>query len=72
MLLWHNSSFDPLCGWAGWKEVYERVLEHISEQNAWVTSGREIVEWWQRGASCASPTYGSRIPDAGDGSVRAL
>jgi len=46
VLLWHNSSFDP-GGWAGWKEVYERVVYHIREQNAWVTSGRGIIEWWE-------------------------
>lgn len=48
VLLWHNSSFDAYSGWAGWKEVYDKVMEYISEQNAWVTSGREIVQWWQQ------------------------
>jgi hypothetical protein len=51
VLLWHNSSFDPLSGWGGWKEVYEKVMGYISEQNAWVTGGREIVLWWKRRAS---------------------
>jgi len=40
--LWHNSSFDPV-GWQGWKEVYENVMEYISDQNAFVASGREII-----------------------------
>lgn len=26
--LWHNSSFSPLHGWAGWQEVYEQILEN--------------------------------------------
>jgi hypothetical protein len=51
VLLWHNSSFDSLGGWAGWKEVYERLMEHIAEQNAWVTSGRGIILWWKQRVS---------------------
>jgi peptidoglycan/xylan/chitin deacetylase (PgdA/CDA1 family) len=46
VLLWHNSSFDPLVGWDGWREVYERAMLYISEQNALVVSGREIVKAW--------------------------
>ena len=26
-LLWHNSSFYAEDGWAGWGEMYERVLQ---------------------------------------------
>ena len=54
VFIWHNSSFDPLAGWAGWKETYERLMRHISEQNAWVTNGRDIVEWWKQSESTAS------------------
>lgn len=54
VLLWHNSSFDPLGVWAGWGDVYEKVMEYIAEQNAWVTDGREIMLWWKRRASMAS------------------
>ena len=25
--IWHNSSFDPSLGWAGWKQVYESLFE---------------------------------------------
>ena len=42
VLLWHNSSFV----WEGWTEIYEQVLNYISKQDAWVTDGREIVQWW--------------------------
>ena len=42
VLLWHNSSFV----WKGWKEVYEKVMYYISKQDAWVTDGREIIQWW--------------------------
>jgi len=48
VLLWHNSSFDAEGGWDGWKDVYESVMRYIAGQNAWVTSGREIVEWWKK------------------------
>lgn len=47
VLLWHNTSFDRLGGWVGWKEVYEKIMEYISQQNIWVTNGREIIEWWR-------------------------
>ncbi|MFC1925709.1 polysaccharide deacetylase family protein [Chloroflexota bacterium] len=43
VLLWHNSSFDPLGGWAGWKNVYENLLEYVAAQNAFVGSGRDIT-----------------------------
>jgi hypothetical protein len=45
-LLWHNSSFDSLGGWAGWQEVYEKVMAYIGRQPAFVSGGREIVERW--------------------------
>jgi peptidoglycan/xylan/chitin deacetylase (PgdA/CDA1 family) len=48
VLLWHNSSFDPLNGWSGWKEVYESTMKYIREQNAWVTSGKEVIDWWTK------------------------
>ena len=53
VLLWHNSSFDPLGGWAGWKEVYENVMAYISEQNALVETGKTIVELWQQNLNSA-------------------
>ena len=51
VLLWHNSSFDPL-EWAGWKEIYERVMNHLAGQNAFVASGRKIIAEWKRRLSC--------------------
>ena len=51
VLLWHNSSFDPLSGWAGWKEVYDKVMKYISEQDPWVSNGKEIMLWWKQRAS---------------------
>ena len=46
VLLWHNSAFNSLGRRGEWKEVYEKVMKYISQQNAWVTSGREIIDWW--------------------------
>ena len=48
VLLWHNSAFDSLGDWAGWKEVYEKVMEYIGQQNAFVSSGREVIDYWNR------------------------
>jgi len=36
-----------LGGWKGWKEVYERLLEYISQQNVFICTGKELVEYWQ-------------------------
>jgi peptidoglycan/xylan/chitin deacetylase (PgdA/CDA1 family) len=47
VLLWHNSSFDSLGGWKGWREVYERFLENIDKQSAWSACGRDIIKWWE-------------------------
>jgi hypothetical protein len=48
VILWHNSSFDVLSGWGGWKEVYEKIMNYISTRNCWVSTGKEIIEWWQQ------------------------
>lgn len=29
-----------------WWAVYEHILEHAAESGAWVTTGREVTEWW--------------------------
>jgi hypothetical protein len=46
VLLWHNSAFNSPRRGGEWQDVYEQVMEYISRQNAWVTSGREIIKWW--------------------------
>ncbi|WP_157976183.1 polysaccharide deacetylase family protein [Lewinella sp. IMCC34191] len=30
ILLWHNSSFSPAYGWAGWRAMYERLVAYLS------------------------------------------
>lgn len=31
VLLWHNTSFNELEGWKGWKKVYENILAHLND-----------------------------------------
>lgn len=40
-VLWHNKSMlgSNLA-------LYRKILEYCGEHNAWMTSGREIAEWW--------------------------
>lgn len=45
VLLWHNNVFDNEDN-PGWGEVYYKTLEYLAGENAWVTSGKEIAEWW--------------------------
>lgn len=47
VLSWHNSSFDPLGGWSGWRKVYEDVMTYIGKQNVFVDTGKNIIKWWQ-------------------------
>lgn len=48
VLLWHNSSFDSRGKWMRKKETYDKLMKHISGQCAFVASGREIIEWWEK------------------------
>jgi len=36
-ILWHNSSFSPQHGWAGWREVFEKILSFAPESNRYGT-----------------------------------
>ncbi len=49
VLLWHKSSLYLLVGQVGWKKVYEKLMEYMSEQNTFVANGRAIIEWWRKG-----------------------
>ncbi|MCK5038000.1 MAG: polysaccharide deacetylase family protein [Thermoplasmata archaeon] len=42
-ILWHNTSMygDQL-------DLYERILQYCDEKGAWMTSGEEIAEWWEK------------------------
>lgn len=44
-ILWHTNVFN--CAFRkNWKMLYEKILKYCFEKNAWMTSGREIYEWW--------------------------
>jgi peptidoglycan/xylan/chitin deacetylase (PgdA/CDA1 family) len=46
-VLWHN---DQMNGWM--VKFYEKILRYCKDRNAWMTSGKEIFNWWvteQRG-----------------------
>jgi len=44
-ILWHTNVFN--CAFRKtWKMLYEKILKYCSEKNAWMTSGKEIYEWW--------------------------
>jgi peptidoglycan/xylan/chitin deacetylase (PgdA/CDA1 family) len=45
VLLWHSDALDNDL-YPGWGEVYSVLLDYLSRQNAWVTSGVEIADWW--------------------------
>lgn len=42
-VLWHNN-----CMSGEYLQLYKRLLEYCSKQGAWMTSGREIYDWWSR------------------------
>ncbi|MDD1676443.1 MAG: polysaccharide deacetylase family protein [Methanomicrobiales archaeon] len=40
-VLWHNTSMEGEYG-----EFYEKILRYGKEKNAWMTSGREVWQWY--------------------------
>lgn len=42
-LLWHNHLTTGTEG-----RLYEKILQLISVENAWVTTSRNVVEWWKQ------------------------
>lgn len=47
-LLWHNNIFN--CPFReNWLKFYKKILHYCCEKNAWMTSGKEIWEWWRHG-----------------------
>jgi len=45
-ILWHHSVFNEQ-EYPGWSEIYKKIIEVCKERNAWVTTGREIANWWK-------------------------
>jgi len=47
VFLWHNSSFDPLGGWQGWDKVYEKSMELFYQENALISGGKDILQYFE-------------------------
>lgn len=46
-ILWHNNMFSwPAMKY--WEGLYEKILEYCHSKNAWITSGEEICNWWEK------------------------
>lgn len=45
-LLWHHSVFNKY-EFPGWSDAYEKIIEYCKKKNAWITSAREISNWWR-------------------------
>lgn len=44
-VLWHGNIFS--CPFRkNWEIVYEKLLKYCSEKNAWMTSAKNVYEWW--------------------------
>ena len=45
---WHNTYMSDRNS-----HLYENLIEYLLEQNAWLTSGIEIINWWKQKNYCA-------------------
>lgn len=45
-VLWHNAYFSPY-KFAGWGEIYEKILQSGQAENAALVSGERVFEQWQ-------------------------
>ncbi len=44
-LLWHHAVFNKH-EYPGWSDAYEKIIQLCRKKNAWITSAKEIAEWW--------------------------
>jgi hypothetical protein len=60
-LLWHHTVFNDH-EYPGWSKPYKQIIEYCKKRNAWMTTGKNITEWWlQREASEFSWDFNDRI-----------
>lgn len=45
-LLWHHSAFNEN-EYPGWGAYYKTIIELCKNKNAWITSAKEISDWWK-------------------------
>lgn len=53
VLLWHNSSLDPL-ELPGWIKTYERTMEYLGRQDIFDVTAKGITGWWESNISGCS------------------
>jgi len=46
-ILWHNTFFDSLFN-RDKRELYEKILDYCHKKNAWMTSGKEIWQYYKK------------------------
>jgi hypothetical protein len=46
VLLWHPNAADTTA-YPGWWAAYLSALDELVRRSAWVTTGREIADWWE-------------------------
>ena len=60
-LLWHHTVFNDN-EYPGWGSAYKQIIEYCKKKDSWVTTGKNIVEWWlQREISNFTWNFGGRI-----------
>jgi len=50
-ILWHNSSFDEVEGWLGWRKVYEDSLDYLEKHQPYINSAKTIIDRWRTNKS---------------------
>ncbi|MDH7594385.1 MAG: polysaccharide deacetylase family protein [Methanomicrobiales archaeon] len=45
-VLWHPPVFNSL-EYPGWKDAYDQILAYASAKDAWMTSAKEVADWWR-------------------------
>ena len=46
-LNWHSNTFN--CPFKGhWEKMYAKILEYCYRKNAWMTTGENIINWWEK------------------------
>ena len=45
-ILWHQRVFNEK-EFAGWSIIYEKILKYCCEKDAWITNGKNILEWYE-------------------------
>jgi len=44
-VLWHQRVFNEK-EFPGWSRIYEKIIKVCKEMDAWITTAKDIAEWW--------------------------